>query len=680
MWGRSEYPHHLNTPVFDERYRVIAMHLEDNWRAFRTLGMSANSPWDFNGYWKEPFRTWYVHHLPLAVDWDNLQRPGPRPRYVREDQAKDRLSFKPEQVTPTLAAKALYRNNMALLAYIAGKPAAFTGKDHNFVAGEAVEKQLVAINNSRRTLTGDCAWSMDLPGAAAGRRAVKLPTGQQERVLLKYDLPRDLPPGRHELRASVKFANGETQEDTFPINVLPRPRSVQAAGKVALFDPKGETASMLGRMGVQCERVAANADLSAYDTLIVGKGALALNGAAPDIARVRDGLKVIVFEQTGEVLERRFGFRVAEYGMRWVYKRVPNHPILADLGGEHLRNWRGEATLLPSQLDYRLSRTEFNSVPIVKWCGITVTRVWRRGNRGNVASALIEKPASGDFLPILDAGYNLQYSSLMEYREGKGLVVFCQMDVNGRTEADPAAEVLAANLLQYVFGWKPGAARTVAYAGNPAGGNYLKSMGVAYSPYQGGNLSDGQVLVVGPGGGRTLSSGAAAVGTWLKSGGHVLGIGLDQQDANAFLPQKVTTATREHIAAYFEPFGAESPLAGVSPAETHNRDPRNVPLVTDGATVVGNGVLAVAEGGRVVLSQLVPWEFDYSGEKMNVKRTFRRVACLTNRLLANMGAAGKTRVLEHFAKPVGEDEKRWLEGLYLDVPEEWDDPYRFFRW
>ena len=26
------------------------------------------------------------------------------------------------------------------------------------------------------------------------------------------------------------------------------------------------------------------------------------------------------------------------------------------------------------------------------------------------------------------------------------------------------------------------------------------------------------------------------------------------------------------------------------------------------------------------------------------------------------------------------DEKRWLDGLYLDAPEEWDDPYRFFRW
>jgi len=27
-----------------------------------------------------------------------------------------------------------------------------------------------------------------------------------------------------------------------------------------------------------------------------------------------------------------------------------------------------------------------------------------------------------------------------------------------------------------------------------------------------------------------------------------------------------------------------------------------------------------------------------------------------------------------------ENERRWLDGLYLDAPEEWDDPYRFFRW
>ena len=58
-----------------------------------------------------------------------------------------------------------------------------------------------------------------------------------------------------------------------------------------------------------------------------------------------------------------------------------------------------------------------------------VPRLWRCGNRGNVASVLIEKPARGDFLPILDGGYSLQYGLLLEYREGQGMMMFCQLDL-----------------------------------------------------------------------------------------------------------------------------------------------------------------------------------------------------------------------------------------------------------
>ena len=170
-----------------------------------------------------------------------------------------------------------------------------------------------------------------------------------------------------------------------------------------------------------------------FDVLIVGKAALTAGGPAPDISRVRDGLKVIVFEQTSEVLEKRFGFRVAEYGLRQVFPRVPDHPILGGLAAEHLRDWRGEATILPPRLKYELnpSSTALRPSP---GAALPVTRLWRCGNRGNVASVLIEKPARGDFLPILDGGFSLQYSPLMEYREGKGMVLFCQMDVTGRTE------------------------------------------------------------------------------------------------------------------------------------------------------------------------------------------------------------------------------------------------------
>jgi hypothetical protein len=190
-----------------------------------------------------------------------------------------------------------------------------------------------------------------------------------------------------------------------------------------------------------------------------------------------------------------------------------------------------------------------------------------------------------------------------------------------------------------------------------------------------------RVLVVGAGGGLQLAADAPAIARWLKAGGHLLALGLDGADAKALLPIPVEMKNREHIAAYFAAPGRNSSLAGIGPADVHNRDPRQLPLVTAGATVIGNGVLAKAENANVVFCQLVPWQFQQH-QHMNVKRTFRRAAFLVNRLAANMGIAGPTPILARFPKPVEArgTERRWLDGLYLDVPEEWDDPYRFFRW
>ena len=40
--------------------------------------------------------------------------------------------------------------------------------------------------------------------------------------------------------------------------------------------------------------------------------------------------------------------------------------------------------------------------------------------------------------------------------------------------------------------------------------------------------------------------------------------------------------------------GYGSLLAGIGPADVHNRDPREIPLVSGGAAVLGNGSLAKA--------------------------------------------------------------------------------------
>ena len=646
-WHRWDYPHQVGSKDFEERHPVYAMYFADNWPAFRTWGMSANSPWNHGHYWRLRGGV-DTGRRELKVDWSRLQRPGFSPDYIEDRYERMDLAFERSDWVPTVAAQTLIRNNGPLLAYIAGKPGAFTSKDHDFYPGETIEKQLIVINNSREAVTAECEWSFRLPQAVADSSQITVETGQQARIPLRFELSSRQASGSYPLSTTVKFSSGETQQDSLSVDVLARPARLKVDARIALLDPKGETSKLLDGMGVRYRKVDTEADLSEYDTLVVGKDALSVLGSAPDVMRVREGLKVLLFEQTPDVLEKRFGFRVATYGLRWVFRRVPDHPVLAGIAEKHLRNWCGEATTVPSRLEYKLSPT-FNYAPATRWCGIPVTRLWRCGNRGNVASVLIEKPPRGDFFPILDGGYGLQYSPLLEYREGRGMVLFCQMDVTGRTEGDPAAETLARNVIDYVSAWKPSPRRKAVYVGDAVGKRHLEAMGISPSSYRGENLADDEVLVVGPTGGRELAQHSAAIADWLERGGHVLALGLDQQEANTFLPQKVEMRKGEHIAAYFEPFGIDSLLAGVGPADVHNPAPRKLPLVS-GETAVGNGALGTAKGANVVFCQLGPYTI--GTQQRNIRRAHRRTSFLLARLLANMGVAGSTPLLERFSTPV----------------------------
>jgi beta-galactosidase len=508
-------------------------------------------------------------------------------------------------------------------------------------------------------------------------------SGQQARIPLKFELPATLASGAYELRATARFGNGQEQTDTFTIQVLAALKPVQARTKFQLFDPKGETAALLTQLGISFTTVDATAHLSSDQALIIGKLALSIDGPAPEISAVGDGLKVIVFEQSTDVLQKRLGFRVNEYGLRRVFPRIADHPLLVGLDPGNLRDWAGEATTLPPRLSYE-TRPRYG--PTVEWNGIPVTRIWRSGNRGNVASVLIEKPARGDFLPILDGGFSLQYSPLLQYRQGKGMILFCQMDVTGRTGADPAAEALVNNILRYAAIWKPQPVRRALYIGSAQGHGHLRAIGIDAAAYNGGALlPEEQVLVVTSGADQVISNNRQFIAEFLKHGGRLLAIALAQQELDVLLPFHVMAKNAEHISAVFPAPEESSPFAGIGPADVHNRGPRDVPLIVSGATLIGDGVLASASADsktqNVIFCQLAPWQLDYH-QSYNLKRTYRRSAFLLTRLLANLGIAGDTRLVEFFDSPPGakEQAKRWLDGLYLDTPEEWDDPYRFFRW
>ena len=309
-----------------------------------------------------------------------------------------------------------------LLGYIGGKEEDITSKDHNFLPGETVEKQWVAVNNSGSTIGFSCSDRSRETWIHIGGYGGSLDPYCTKEGTFQIELPDYLKPGPVDIVGEFQLDH-VTIIDTFTIHVMPRPEPIPAMN-IVLFDPKGDTAKMLDNLGVKYRLLTEPQSLNCAESLrnltitaplIVGKNALDVTGEGIDFSDVPDGLRVIVFEQTATVLEKRLGFRTRQCGVREVFTRVADHPLLENIEDENLRDWRG----------------------------------------GDVASVLIEKPADGDFLPILDGGTNLQYSPLLEYRHGKRMILFCQMDVTARNIAgtsvfDPAATHLVGNILRSI--------------------------------------------------------------------------------------------------------------------------------------------------------------------------------------------------------------------------------------
>lgn len=373
-WNRWDYPYSFGSSVFNERIPVLIKHLEDQWRAFRTWGVSASSPWDYSSYWllKEN-----ADEKPknLKVDWEKLQRPGFSADFAGRNSRMDiDVAYSRSDWIPT-AAKALLRNNMPLLAYIAGKSGAFTSKDHNFLSGTKFEKQLVIINNSRKDVSCECSWTLNLPEKNSGNKTVQLESGKQIRIPLEFYLPEGLAPGKYMIETLVRLSNGVTQEDTFEINVIPLAELGKQTVRTALYDPEGMTRELLDDMSIFYDSVIPGTPLEDYEILIIGKMALTVNDEGLNLENVRKGLKVIVFEQRSDVLEQRFGFRVVEYGLRNVYIRIHDHPVMEGLVPENLHDWQGEATLVPRRREFIYNEELLHGAPTIKWCDIPVTHI-----------------------------------------------------------------------------------------------------------------------------------------------------------------------------------------------------------------------------------------------------------------------------------------------------------------
>jgi len=681
LWGRGE-PFAWSALISvlrrteENHIEIKAWFASDNWRSHRVRGASAMLPWDQDNLWRR------VRATPPRMNpdrWQRLTAPGIVPdrflaggdSYLWDTGARDNFE-------PTPLGRVFLRWNRPLIAWIGGAPENVTEKGHNVRPGERIRKQLIIVNDTRTTQHCRYSWTLG-SGAAGGRGRVVVPPGESRYVPLTVRIPHDAPAGSPlVLRAEFAFDGGEQQSDEFTLHVVSvdkpgpprkRPPSSGRPPRIVVFDPEGETVRLLRRIGIEFGVLRGRTVPDDANVLIVGRRALGLRQPLFDLSRCRPDLRVLLFEQTAEVLRDRFGFRVQQIGLRRVFPRVPDHPVFAGLSPANLVWWRGESTMLPPFIDVPVVET---SPPKWNWCGFENTRVWRCGNRGAVTSVVIEKPPVGDWLPLADGGFDLQYTPLLRYIDPNGrMIVFCQLDVTGRTEPDPAAEVLCRNLVEWVATAPaaPSPRRVAVLGKQPKGGDLVAELKL--TPDQQHDVwctnPTGTVLVLLPGAAVDASRLLAAI----AGGLHVLCLGMDAADIERLFPG-VWTIREQRTPSFLLPAEGDPVWTGVSSADTHWRTfPRIALLERTGAP--GNPALRVLRGpeirsatnnggqGVVVFCQAAPWMFD-AERQSRLRTTVRRNMFLLSRLLANLGVRTGSDAFDALSTPAPVYEVELTEG------------------
>jgi beta-galactosidase len=574
--------------------------------------------WGVGGGWK-PWNFNIGYGVPPSIQGKPKKGDGYSYSELTEAEALATIDAAPEWANPIYHS---YRATMRpLLAFLGGPAEHFTAKDHAFRAGERFEKTAVVVWDGNKARRLKAEWRLESGGKTLWKDSADLALKPGD--IVKHPIPLKAPDvtTRTEARLSIIFTgDGERIEDGMDLTFWPAEPAVAVKSRWALFDPSGNSAGWLRSLGVNAVPVKTRMDLSRVraEVLVVAREGLVedIPFDAADIAR---GLRVLVLEQKPAALES-VGLRIQDIVTRYAFPRDRAHEALRGLDASDLANWRGAPDLLP--------KTKVGMKP---W---PLARPPHWGNQGAVASVVIETPSHGAFTPLMDAEFDLAYSPLLEWRHGRGGVLFCQLDVTGRTDLDPAARRVALNIIRSLdLPYESDNSKSVKYAGDEAGWDYIRSIEFAAERFEAGELNvQSDLLVVGPG---SWAAQRARAEAFASSGGTVLVL---PQDPASLAPLKTTEVKSARVVPDSDPL-----LRGVGPQmlnwrtfvtqQRFNRDGQ-----TAGARVLLDGlVLDQRSGkGRLVFSQL-DWTV-FAVDSANLEKPRWHSVQFYRQMLANLGA------------------------------------------
>ena len=550
--------------------------------------------------------------------------PGYQPRfnhwYIYEDLqgTREQLRQRPAWANPLYDS---YRDTMQpLLVYLGGRLPQFTAVEPRYTAGETAERSLVAVWDGPGSRRLTAAWALEVAGKAvqSGELNLELGPGAIDKRAIRLRVPVVTARIAAKLTLTVTDAGGvRVAADTRNLTFFPVVPAARSTTRWGLYDPAGLADDFL-QTGVAARPVGHDEELGDLDVLLIGPRALSSGDLPFDASDVKRGLRVLILEQELPGLER-FGFRCQDVVPRRVFPRVKGHPVLAGLASDDFAHWRGAGKLLPSTSE---------GMRLWPW---PHGRHW--GNRGSVASVIIETPQALGFTPLLVCEFDLGYTPLLWLRYGKGEVLWSQLDLMGRIGAEPAATQVAANLVRYLDGSGPPEQSKAADWGEGA---------EPQRPAEGDARGPVAVLLV-PDGRREADCSAFVE----RGGTAVCGPRTPVELRAMSLPWDLPLMERDTARVTPDRLGDEPLLAGVGPELVHWRRVwkgyafAEAGLPPGAVRLLDGWLLRVPYGkGQFVFCQCLPgWQSLNSGDSFRVKANYHR---LTTQIATNLGVAMAT--------------------------------------
>ena len=585
----------------------------------------------------------------LSVDYQNLQKPGRaaalwhysggsggelRTLYDL-DREEEKAYFQ-----PTGRKELLARLMAEQIAFIGGPAEAWWNCGHAFYSGEQVEKSLILINDARREQAFEAEWKLLENGKAvrSGKSSLVVGPAQKGVLPLRFTLPAAAEKRALELTAVVRCGKKNIPVKSFAMQVFPPLKTFPMPEKTVLFDA-GEkmTTRLLRQRNVVLPTVSQACSSLPPDTRLLVIGSLALDELDENAPlwkqalprALKNGTNVLIMSQSSRALKKFFNFRSFTPAVRTVWIRTPDHPVLRGMENVSFRDWRGSSSLAkPDPAPGSLGEKQ------------RPRPVWRCSQEGVVASTVVEKPHNIPFLPLLDTGFDLRYTVLFEVPAGKGKWIFSQLDLAGRSSAEPAADQLLERLFCY----------GTASSGTAASGVLTLDRGTAKQ-----QLQDKEKIA-----------------RFLLQGGTVLALGLDAGDGKTLAEiagKRFNVSTAVNHLNRFDGRGRiPECFRGLSAADLRWRKPLECAVVQNlppDAWGISSGTLAMIPAGRgkIVWFSALPQDFEDPARKDLV---FSRVKT--------------ARLLQILRANLGEYDRFPLENPYADTREERDDPYANMRW